>query len=279
MLSSNYDMTHINYQNLKDRMSETSKGFWKVQSIHRLTTKLKIRYNPKDFIILKTIKKPPPKIPPFIYFQHEESPIKKKFQKNNSCGSLTVQNFFITGTERNKILREKEEKNKTLLNKIYGKFSYEPFLYNDFQFFCLNKEKRLLPRKFKDVVKDCIALREYKKYINNLQKKKAKNNITQSVFTKNDIQTSNKNSMTIICKRNLNDNEILNNVFGEHKNEYSNLSENNIINLNSKYLKDKKCLSLKNIKNNKFNYMIKSKNYKNNERINLPRLDIKKNLK
>ena len=99
------------------------------------------------------------------------------------------------------------------------------------------------------------------------------------MFTKNDIQTSNKNSMTIICKRNLNDNEILNNVFGEHKNEYSNLSENNIINLNSKYLKDKKCLSLKNIKNNKFNYMIKSKNYKNNERISLPRLDIKKNLK
>ena len=281
MLSTNYDMTHINYQNLKDRMSETSKGFWKVQSIHRLTTKLKIKYNPKDYIILKTIKKPPPKIPPFIFFRHEESPKKKKLenQKNNSCGSLTVQNFFITGTERNKILKEKEEKNKTLLNKIYGKFTYEPFLYNEFQFFCLKKEKRLLPRKFKDVVKDCIALREYKKYINNMQRKNLKNIIAQSEFINKEIQKSNKNSMTVICKRNLSYNEILNNVFGEHKNEDSNLSETNIKNWNGKYLKEKKCFSLENIKTNKFKFMIKSKIDKNKKRISLPKLNIKKKFK
>ena len=36
---SNNNMTHINYKNVKERMTETNKGFWKVQLIHKLTTK------------------------------------------------------------------------------------------------------------------------------------------------------------------------------------------------------------------------------------------------
>lgn len=288
MLPSTYDMTHINYKNVKERMSETSKGFWKVQSIHKLTTKLKMRYNPKDYIILKTIKKPPPKIPPFILFEHEEKLPKKKKklenQKNNSCGRLTVQNFFITERKKDKYKKDAAEKNKTLFNKIYGNFTYEPYLYNEFQFFCLKREQRLLPRKFKDVVKDCIALREYKNYINNLQKVRGEqkvNNLTQNEINKNDIFTNNKKSMTLICKRNLSDNEILDNVFGENKNEESILSDNNIKNLSSnKFMKEKSSkssASMKNIRNNYF--LIKSKTEKYQNKINLPQLNIKKKFK
>ena len=288
MLPSSYDMTHINYKNVKERMSETSKGFWKVQSIHKLTTKLKMRYNPKDYIILKTIKKPPPKIPPFILFEHEEMQKKKKKlenQKNSSCGRLTVQNFFITENQKKKYNKETLDKNRTLFNKIYGKFTYEPYLYNEFQFFCLKREKRLLPRKFKDVVKDCIALREYKNYINNLQRVRGEqnekniNNLTQNEINKNEIFTNNKKSMTVICKRNLSDNEILDNVFGENKNEESILSDN-IKNLSSNKMKEKSSkssASMKNIRNNYF--LIKSKTEKYQNKINLPKLNIKKKFK
>jgi len=279
MSLSTYDMTHINYKNIRERMSKTNKGFWKVQSIHKLATKLKMRYNPKDYIILKTIQKSAPKIPPFILFRHEEKNAKKqkKFenQKNNSCGRLTVQNFFITGNEKNiKDIKEKAEKTKILFNKVYGNFDYEPYLYNEFQFLYLQKEKRLLPRKFKDVVKDCIALREYKNYINKLKKTKDENNMIQN----EEIHTNNKKSMTVICKRNLSDTEILNNVFGENKNEDSIMSDNNIKNLNnSNFMKDIDYSSMKNIRKNN-NKIIKSQTEKIKNRISLPQLNIKKNL-
>ncbi len=281
MLSSNYDMTHMNYKNVKERMSETSKGFWKVQSIHKLTAKLQLRYNPKDFIILKTIKRPPPKIPPFIFFEHEEKFPQKTHQKlenqkNISCGRFTMKNFFITG-ERNRTIKEEEEKKNTLFNKIYGKFSYEPYLYNEFQFFCLKREKRLLPRRFKDVVKDCIAFREYKNYINNLRKTKDEKIMTSNDFKKNGIHTNDKKSMTVISKKDFSDNEILNNVFGK-KNEESNMSYNNIKNINSKRIeKEKSSSSMKNIRNGY--KLIKSKMEKNKDRISLPQLNIKKNFK
>ena len=69
---------------------------------------------------------------------------------------------------------------KTLYNKIYGKFNYEPFLYNELQFLYLLKEKNLRPRKFKEVVKDSIALKEYIDYVSNLQRMKDANNMTDS---------------------------------------------------------------------------------------------------
>lgn len=286
MSKSSYDMTHINYKNVKERISEINKGFWKVQSIHKLTAKLKMRYNPKDYIILKTIKKPPPKIPPFILFMHEEKNPKKhkklENQKNNSCGTLTVHNFFITGNNKKiKDIDEKKEKEKTILNKIYGRFLYdEPFLYNEFQFFCLQKENRLLPRKFKEVINDCIALREYKNYIKKLKKTKTQkdeiNNISQNDIGNNEKHTNNKNSMTVICNKNLCDNEIINNILGDYKNEDTILSDSNKNMNNSKLLiKEKRFSSMKNIKRNN-NFIIKSKTEKFKNKINLPQLNIKK---
>ena len=279
MSTSNYNMTHINYKNLKERMSETSKGFWKVQSIHKLTTQLKMRYNPKDYIILKTIKKPPPKIPPFILFEHEVKKHKNlENQKNNSCGRLTVQNFFITGNEKIKEIKEKKDKEKTLFNKLYGNFSYEPYLYNEFQFFFLKREKRLLPRRFKDVLKDCIAFREYKNYLNNLQKIKDEKNMTQKELNNNESKINNKKSMTMICRRNYNDNEIINNIFGENKNDFSIISDNNNNDLNySKILKENSSSSMKNIRND--GIKLKSKKIKIKKKKNLPSLFKRKKLK
>ena len=93
----------VNYKAVKDRMLESTKGFWKVQSIHRLTNRLKNRYNPRDFIILKTIKKPPQKLPSFISLEREISSKNRQLenQKNISCLNLRVNNnFFITADVR-----------------------------------------------------------------------------------------------------------------------------------------------------------------------------------
>ena len=280
-MSISSDMTHINYKNLKERMSETNKGFWKVQSIHKLNTKLKMRYNPKDYIILKAIKKPSQKIPSFISFIHEEQPPKKQKklekQKNHSCGRLTTNNIFITNNIKKTISKEKIEKTKNLFNKMFGKFIYEPYLYNEFQFFSLQKEKRLLPRRFKDVVKDCIALREYRNYISSLQKMKDAKNMTENDV--HNLHTNDKESMTVICKKNLND-EIMDKIFREYKNDDSilNDSKNNYLK-NNKNMKHKKN-SLINIRRriNK-NIMIKSETQKNQKRLSLPNINIKKLLK
>ena len=274
-ISSN-NMTHINYKNLKVRMSETNKGFWKVQSIHKLKKKLKMRYNPKDYIILKTIKKPPPKIPPFISFEHEEKiPKKLENQKNNSCGRLTSKNFFLTDNIKKTINKEHIEKTKNLFNKIYGKFIYEPYLYNEFQFFSLEKEKRLLPRKFKDVLKDSIALREYKNYISSLQQKKDANNMTDN--DTHNIHTNSKKSMTIICKRNLSDNEILDNIFNEYKNEDSILSDIKINIKDNNIIRDKKSPIINIRRNN--DLIKKSETEKIKKRLHFPQINIKKKIK
>ena len=212
-------MTHINYNKLKQRMCFTNKGFWKVQSIHKLTTRLQLKYNPKDYILLKIIKKPPPKIPPFISFEHFEKLSNKKNnlkkQKNRSCENFSPKNFFITNDIKNSIKVEKEEKSKIIFHKLYCNFLYEPFLYNELQFISLEKEKRLLPRKFNDVVKDCVAFREYKKYLNGLQKTKKikeEKDIINSYNNNNNYKNlniynnKNKNNNNIITNENTNDN-------------------------------------------------------------------------
>ena len=190
MSKSKNDMTHINYKSVKDRMYETNKGFWKVQSIHKLTTRLKTRYNPKDYIILKAIKKPEPNLPSFISLEHLVKNKERKMEnyKNFSSVDLNVGNFFITGNERRIMKEKKKEEIKNIFNKLFGSYTYEPFLYNECQFFYLQKEPRLLPRKFQDVIKDCLALKEYKDYINNLQKTKDEN-----ITTDNNNLNGNKN--------------------------------------------------------------------------------------
>ena len=52
MSKSANDMPHMNYKIVKDRMLESSKGFWKVKSIHTLISRLQTKYNPNDFLIL-----------------------------------------------------------------------------------------------------------------------------------------------------------------------------------------------------------------------------------
>lgn len=275
MSKSANSMTHINYKAIKDRMLESTKGFWKVQSIHRLTTRLQNRYNPKDYIILKTIKKPPPKLPAFISFEHEEKCKKRNLEnnKNNSCANLKVGNFFITGNERRLYKPSKKEEIKNIFDKLFKNYTYEPFLYNDFQFFYLKKEKRLLPRKFKDVVKDSLAFREYQNYIQSLQKRKDEN-----ITTENNMNSTNKN---------LSFNEQLNhlNIFenqGIKQNNFNHLKPGYKINNKNGILKkhkvyQRKCFSSNNIRSSNIrrNIILKSDVGRNSDVKKYPTLVIK----
>ena len=250
MSSSSNNMTHINYKATKDRMLESAKGYWKVKSVHKLTNRLKIRYNPKDYIILKTIKKPDPKLPSFISLEHKTNrnitPIEN--HKNNSCLNLKVGNFFITGNNKAMNRQKKKEEIKMIYNKLFGSFTYEPFLYNDCQFFYLQKEKRLLPRKFKDVIKDCLALREYKNHINNFEKAPDLN-----ISTENDINNINNN-----VNNHNNTNKNLSYIGKEPTNYlniferiYSNKENNNIGSVIRHKMIKRKCLSSHDIRSGK----------------------------
>ena len=255
----------VNYKAVKDRMLESTKGFWKVQSIHRLTNRLKNRYNPRDFIILKTIKKPPQKLPSFISLEREISSKNRQLenQKNISCLNLRVNNnFFITADVRRLEHEKKKEQVKLIFDKLFGSFTYEPFLYNDFQFLYMQKEKRLLPRKFKDVIKDCLAYREYIKHIEHLKKQKEHNLIS--------IENS----------KNLNKNNNLS-FNGKRRNDYYNIFERFDNNKNGSFLKHKmikrKCFSSHNVRDTKSkrNVMLKSDMENNGEIKKYPTLRIK----
>ena len=114
--------------------------------------------------------------------------------------------------------------------------------------------------------------------LNNIKKKKKKkdkNNMTQNfIENKKEIQTNDKKSMTVICKRNLSDNEILNNVFGE-KNSDSNRDFTSIKNNETELIIRE---NLKNIRNNN-SITSQSKTEKNKNRISLPQLNFKKKFK
>ena len=284
MSTSSNNMTHINYKATKDRMLESAKGFWKVKSVHKLTNRLKIRYNPKDFIILKTIKKPDPKLPSFISFEHKinRNITPMENHKNNSCLNLKVGNFFITGNNKLMNKQKKKEEIKIIYNKLFGCFNYEPFLYNDCQFFYLQKEKRLLPRKFKDVIKDCLALREYKNHINNFEKGKDLN-----ISTENDINNINTNINNIknnINTHNNNTNKNLSYAGKEPTNYlniferiYSNKENNNIGSVIRHKIIKRKCLSSHDIRSTKDRRGIISRpsKEKNKEFKKFPTLHIK----
>ena len=260
-------MTHMNYEVSKSRMLESAKGYWKVKTIHKLTNRLNNRYNSKDFIILKTIKKPAPEAPSFISFEHKTNRNIRNLenQKNNSSANMRVGNFFITGeTKRinNQKNKKKKEEIKIIFRKLYGQFKYEPFLYNDCQFFYLQKEQRFLPRKFKDVVKDCMAFQEYKNHIKFLQ-----NN-------KNETSEKNKNS------NNINDIKNLSFAAKEPIN-YLNIFEKDINDKNVYLLKHKiikrKCFSSYDIREgkNKRDKLLQSGDDKNDEIKKYPKIRIK----
>ena len=246
MSKSANNMTHINYKAVKDRMLETSKGFWKVKSIHKLTTRLQSRYNPKDFIILKTIKKPPPKLPSFISFEHEMQRKNRQIenQKNFSSVNLKVGNFFITGNEKRINKQKKKEEIKKIFDKLFGSFTYEPFIYNDCQFFYLQKEPRLLPRKFNDVVKDCLAFKEYKNFLSNIKKTKDEN-----ITTENNNNLNGKKNWSYVGKEQKYLN-IFENVMNNKKKNTKTKRNKNPSLIRHKIIK-RKCFSSHNIKDDK----------------------------
>ena len=174
MSNSANDMPHMNYKIVKDRMLESSKGFWKVKSIHTLISRLQTKYNPNDFLILNKIKRPDPKLPSFIRLEHGFNRKNRLIenQKNFSSSNLKVPNFFITSNIKKDKIQKKKQEIKNIFDRLFGNYTYEPFLYNDCQFFFFFLQPRLLPRKFNDVIKDCLALKEYEKYINGLKRKK-----------------------------------------------------------------------------------------------------------
>ena len=168
-------MTHINYKDLKERMSQILKGFWKVQSIHKLSSQPRIKINNKEYLLLTPKSLKP--TPSFISFCHEEKHT-KQLSKSKSAFTPTFnnKNIFITSNIKRKNNNNYSNKNQDLnflYKKIYGKFTYEPYIYNEFQMFCMKRQKEYQPRRFKDVIKDCIAMKEYNNYLNNIQRSKS----------------------------------------------------------------------------------------------------------
>ena len=197
-------MPFTNYKILKERMAEINKGFWKVQSIHKLSTKLSNRFSTKDFIIMKTIQKPKQYIPPFISFSNE----RRKYINNNKSirikkNNINIKNknLFITNEIKEKIneskLKSKKERKKNLYLNLYKNFPYEPYLYNELQFIYLQGSNKLIPRKFNEVIKDCFLMDNYKKLLlnkkSNLSNFKFNDSKSQSKFTLPTNQSNNYN--------------------------------------------------------------------------------------
>ena len=235
MSNSANDMPHMNYKIVKDRMLESSKGFWKVKSIHTLISRLQTKYNPNDFLILNKIKRPDPKLPSFIRLEHGFNRKNRLIenQKNFSSSNLKVPNFFITSNIKKDKIQKKKQEIKNIFDRLFRNYTYEPFLYNDCQFFYLQKEPRLLPRKFNDVIKDCLALKEYENYINSFKRKKDEIAIT------GETMNAHKN-LSYIGKQPYNDLNIINNTINpRNRNKNDSLTKKRAI--------ERKCFSSYNI--------------------------------
>ena len=191
-------MPLTNYRILKEIMTEKNKGFWKVQSIHKLSTKLSHRFNAKDFILMKNIQRGNKFIPPFISFSNESKKIKlmdKRSIKTQTNHGSNI-NIFMTNENQNKInikkiITQKENKKKLYLN-LYKNFPYEPYIYNELYFIYLQGNNKIIPRKFNEVVKDCFMMDRYNKYLKNKKNKMYKiNNSTNINISNNYIKSQN----------------------------------------------------------------------------------------
>lgn len=162
-----------NYRILKERMMEKNKGFWKVQSIHKLQLKLSQKFNAKDFIMLKTIQNNSDTKHSFItYSSDNKFPnlnkrriIRIKGKSNNKPDT----NLFITNENKKNLEETKikyKERKKKLYSNLYKGFSYEPYLYNDVNFIYLKGQEGTIPRKFSEVLKDCLIMDKYNNYLN-----------------------------------------------------------------------------------------------------------------
>ena len=157
------------YKLLKERMLEKHKGFWKVQSIHKLKAKLSSKYNTMDYLMLESIENSSKYIPPFLSFSSEKLNKKRITKINKKLSFKPNINFFITNEDKkNEEHKKHKERKKQLYINFYKDFSYEPYLYNELQFIYMRGKDRTVPRKFTEVVKDCFIMDKYNKLLNNM---------------------------------------------------------------------------------------------------------------
>lgn len=175
-------MPLTNYRILKEIMTEKNKGFWKVQSIHKLSTKLSHRFNAKDFILMKNIQRGNKFIPPFISFSNESKKLKVMEKRSITTQTNPYSNskIFMTNGEQENInlkkINTKREIKKRLYLDLFKDFPYEPYIYNELQFIYLQGKNKFIPRKFNEVVKDCFIMDKYNKYIINKKNSAFKTN-------------------------------------------------------------------------------------------------------
>ena len=177
----NYKMHFRNYKFLKHRMLEKHKGFWKAQSVHKLELKLSKKFNTKDFLMLKTIQNSPKYIPTFISFSKNKDKSELEKEKlikiRENLPQTTKHKLFITNKKqkRSENLKYKERKKHLYIN-LYKDFSYEPFLYNELQFIYLIGKDKTVPRKFNEVLKDCLIMDKYNNLLKNMKYNTLKTN-------------------------------------------------------------------------------------------------------
>lgn len=186
-------MPSTNYKILKERMAEKNKGFWKVQSIHKLETKLSNKFNTKDYIIMKYFQRTQKDIPSFISFSNisKKIGIKQKRSVKIQTNIETNKNIFLTNESKRQIndKKNKKEIKKKLYLSLYKNFPYEPYIYNELQFIYLKGNNKLIPRKFNEVVKDCFIMDKYNKYL--LNKKSNISKLSYSNSTNKNLRTQN----------------------------------------------------------------------------------------
>ena len=249
-------MPFTNYKILKERMSEKNKGFWKVQSIHKLSTKLSHRFNTKDFITMRIIQKNQRYIPPFISFSNESHKFNINKNKSPIQDSKEKKTVFITNQNQKKInetkIKAKKEIKKKLYLNLYKNFPYEPYLYNELQFIYLQGNNKLTPRKFNEVVKDCFIMGKYNQFLLN-----QKYTIFESQL--NDSKNISKN---ILFTNNSNKDKFLKSLFIERSINHSKRNmnkkcktENGELEINNKYLGNVYDKFYKNKRSRKFNYL------------------------
>ena len=181
-----------NYKIVKERMLEKNKGFWKVQSIHKLKLKLSTKYNTQDYLMLKVIQNSPKISPSFISFSNDtrySQLFKKRLNKiKGKLSKKTQHNIFITNENQKKKEDSKyKEHQKQLYINFYKDFSYEPYLYNELQFIYLKGKDKMIPRKFSEVLKDCFIMDKYNKALNKMNYK----TLSSSVNKENDYGINN----------------------------------------------------------------------------------------
>ena len=170
-----------NYRKFKERILEKNKGFWRVQSIHKLELKLSSRFNVKDFLMLKNIQSRSRFSPSFISFSNDNrySNLNKKrlIKLKDKLSHKTENNIFITN-ENQKKEEDPQYKNKKkqIYLSFYKNFSYEPFMYNELPFIYMRGKDQTVPRKFSEVLKDCLIMDKYNKALMDINYKTLNSN-------------------------------------------------------------------------------------------------------